>query len=51
MSEIKDEFISHEHRHFKWRLGKHLASSLSGFIAGVFVTVIFFVAAFYMICK
>ena len=46
MEEIKDSFVSHEHRRFKWRLGKVLASSLSGFIAGIIVTVIFFLTVF-----
>lgn len=40
MEELKDEFISHEKRKFKHRLGKVLASSFSGFIAGIVVTLI-----------
>jgi hypothetical protein len=43
---IKEEFISHEKRNFKFSLGKIIASSLSGFIAGIIVTVIFFLTLF-----
>lgn len=46
MEDIKESFVSHENRRFKWRLGKALASSLSGFIAGIIVTVIFFLTVF-----
>lgn len=51
MEDLKDSFISHEHRRFKWRLGKVLASSLSGFIAGIIVTVIFFLTVFEVTLK
>lgn len=46
MEDLKESFVSHEKRRFKWRLGKVLASSLSGFIAGIIVTIIFFLALF-----
>jgi hypothetical protein len=46
MNEIMDEFVSKEKRRFKWRLGKALASSLSGFIAGIIVSSIFFLTVF-----
>jgi len=46
MEDLKESFVSHERRRFKWRLGKVLASSLSGFIAGIIVTVIFFLTVF-----
>jgi len=46
IKKIEDNFISHEHRRFKFRLGKALASSLSGFIAGIIVTIIVFLAVF-----
>jgi len=46
MNEIMDEFVSKERRSFKWRLGKALASSLSGFIAGIIVASIFFLTVF-----
>ncbi len=35
MNNIVREFISQESRKFKFQLGHHLASSLSGFVAGV----------------
>ena len=41
-----DEFVSHDRKKFKHKLGKVLASSLSGFIAGIIVTVIFFLTVF-----
>jgi len=40
--ELAEDFISKEHKRFKFRIGKVLASSLSGFIAGIIVTTIFF---------
>ncbi len=46
MSSIKENFISKEKRSFKWKLGQILASSLSGFIAGIIVTASFFLAVF-----
>jgi len=46
MEDLKDSFISNEKRNFKWHLGKVIASSLSGFLAGIIVTVIFFVTLF-----
>jgi len=46
MEEIQDSFISHEHRRFKFKLGKILASSLSGFIAGFIVASIIFLSLF-----
>jgi len=51
INEIKEEFISHEKRKFKYKLGKILASSLSGFIAGIIVTVIVFFALFNITLK
>ncbi len=35
MYDLISEFISHETKKFKFKMGRHLASSLSGFIAGV----------------
>lgn len=46
MEKSLDEFVSHDHKRFKHKLGKVLASSLSGFIAGIIVTVIFFLTVF-----
>ena len=41
MNKILRDFISEEHREFKIKIGKLLASSLAGFVAGVIVTSIF----------
>lgn len=43
---IEESFVSHEHRRFKWHLGRVLASSLSGFLVGIIVTVIIFLTFF-----
>lgn len=51
MEDIKDDFISHEKRKFKYKLGKALASSLSGFIAGIAITTIIFLSFFDLILK
>jgi Fe2+ transport system protein B len=48
---IEDEFVSHEHRRFKWHLGKVLASSLSGFIVGAIVMIIIFLSFFNLTFK
>jgi len=44
--EFVSEFISEEEKDYKWRLGKILASSLSGFIAGIIVASLFFYTLF-----
>ena len=41
MKKILKDFISEENREFKFKIGKILASALSGFIAGVIFTSIF----------
>jgi acid phosphatase family membrane protein YuiD len=46
MESLKEEFISHEKRNFKFKLGHVLASSLSGFLAGIIVAVIVFLTLF-----
>jgi len=51
MEDLKDSFISSEKRRFKWHLGKAIASSLSGFIAGIVVMVIIFMAFFTITLK
>ncbi|MFA5109249.1 MAG: hypothetical protein WC458_01770 [Patescibacteria group bacterium] len=51
MSEVVKEFVSEEKKKFKWHLGKVVASSLSGFIAGVIVAVIFFLTVFDLTLK
>ncbi len=43
---IKNNFVSSENRNFKYRLGNSLASSLSGFLAGIIVTLIIMRALF-----
>lgn len=51
MEKVLDDFISHDQRSFKWRFGRALASSLSGFIAGIIVTVLFFITVFDLALK
>ncbi len=51
MEDVKDSFISHEKRRFKFSLGRVLASSLSGFIAGIIVTLIIVFAFFSITLK
>jgi hypothetical protein len=42
------DFISEEQRQFKFKIGKTLASSLSGFIAGVIFISIFWIVLFFL---
>jgi len=43
MYSVISEFISHETRKFRFKIGHHIASSLSGFIAGAaFASIIWF---------
>jgi len=44
--EFVAEFISSEKANFKWSLGKLIASSLSGLIAGVIIASLFFYTLF-----
>lgn len=46
MEKSLDDFVSHDSKSFEWKLGKILASSLSGFIAGIIVAAIFFLTIF-----
>jgi hypothetical protein len=46
MAEIAKDFYSEEHRKFKYRIGHMVASSLSGFIAGIVVTLMVIFALF-----
>lgn len=48
---VKKEFVSNEKRNYKVIIGKVLASSLSGFIAGIIVAAIFFLAVFDLTLK
>jgi hypothetical protein len=46
MENLQNDFVSNEKKSYKWSFGKLLASSLSGFIAGVIVASLFFYALF-----
>jgi len=48
---LKEEFISHEQRNYKLKLGKVLASSLSGVIAGIIITMIIVFSFFTLTLK
>ena len=43
---LKDEFVSNENKHFELKFGRTIASSLSGFLAGIVVTIIVILAFF-----
>jgi hypothetical protein len=47
LDSLSRDFISEEQRQFKFKIGKTLASALSGFIAGVIFTSIFWIIIFY----
>jgi hypothetical protein len=49
MNSLSRDFISNEQRDFKFQIGKTIASSLSGFIAGVFATLIFLAILSYLL--
>ncbi len=51
MEKSFDDFVSNDNKNFKWKLGRVLASSLSGFIAGIIVTIIFFITIFDLTLK
>lgn len=51
MEKALNDFVSHDRKTFKWRIGKVLASSLSGFIAGIIVGAIFFLTVFDLTLK
>lgn len=51
MNDLKEEFISHEQKDYKIRLGKVLASSLSGVIAGVIITMIIVFSFYDLVLK
>lgn len=46
MKKTTNDFVSNDKKKFDWKIGKILASSLSGFIAGIIVTALFFVSVF-----
>ena len=47
LNSLARDFISEEQREFKFKIGKTLASALSGFIAGVIFSSIFWIMIFY----
>ena len=50
MRKISREFISEEQRNFKFQLGRVVASSLAGFVAGViFASLVWGVALYYLL--
>jgi dolichol kinase len=49
INDLSRDFISEEQRQFKFKIGKTLASSLSGFIAGVIFTSIFWIIFLYFL--
>ncbi|MFA4999812.1 MAG: hypothetical protein WC545_00405 [Patescibacteria group bacterium] len=51
MSKVLKELVVNEERNFKWRIGKMIASSFAGFIAGLVVASAFFLAVFDLIPK
>lgn len=46
---LSRDFISDEQREFKFKIGETLASSLSGFIAGVIFTSLFWIIIFFFL--
>ena len=46
MNTKSNDFVSNDKKRFEWKLGELLASSLSGFIAGIIVAIIFILAIF-----
>lgn len=49
MYDILRDFVSQELRDFRFKIGRHIASSLSGFIAGmVAASIVWFVAIWTM---
>lgn len=49
LQNLSRDFISKEERDFNFKIGEILASSLSGFIAGVFATLLFLSIAAYFL--
>ena len=49
MKNLTRDFISKEERDYRYKIGKTLASSLSGFIAGVFATLLFLAITAYFL--
>lgn len=51
MPKLSEEFVSNDPKNFEWKIGHVLASSLSGFIAGLIVAGVFFLAVFDLTLK
>jgi hypothetical protein len=51
MPKLSDDFVSNDPKTFEWKIGHVLASSLSGFIAGLIVASIFFLTVFDLTLK
>jgi hypothetical protein len=51
MPKLSDDFVSNDPKTFEWKIGQVLASSLSGFIAGLIVASIFFMTVFDLTLK
>ncbi|MCK4805777.1 MAG: hypothetical protein KAS91_01155 [Candidatus Pacebacteria bacterium] len=49
LQNLSRDFISEEQRDFKFRIGETLASSLSGFIAGIIFTSVFLIIMFFFL--
>lgn len=49
MGPLKQEFISPETRSYRFQIGRHIASSLSGFIAGVIsASIVWYLIVYYL---
>lgn len=46
MKKTSNDFISNDKKKFEWKFGNILASSLSGFIAGIIVSALFIITLF-----
>jgi hypothetical protein len=51
MNKPLEDFVSNDTKEFKWKIGQIIASSLSGFIAGIVVAIIFMVTIFDLTLK
>jgi len=51
MAKLQNDFISTEARTYRWHIGRVLASSFSGFLAGAIIMAIIFLAFFHVSLK
>jgi hypothetical protein len=51
MKSLKNEFVSNEVKHYKFQIGKTLASSLAGFLAGIATTLIVIMSLFDLVFR